>query len=321
MTAADPTSATSFIPNCSPERRRWRLSIGPSPRSRRRRRRSRCGLNPRSSRVAPRFTAIGLSTRPRPPRASSPPPSTRKCTTSGSGISGRSATAKCTAFPNGRNFAHSPPPSRSTRSRISTSTSSSSRPTRARTASMCIGLATPPSTTASFTASCSDHGAKTLIKSKSMLTEECGFRPYMASVGIEVIETDLGERIQQLDNEDPSHVVVPAVHKLRTDVAEVFAKTIGTDPNNSDVHYLAEAQREFDSPADPGGRRGHDRRQLRGRGDRRLRRLHQRGQRRPLGERAQAAYRLDRHREDHPPARAPGGVHPPACRAVRWARR
>src|SRR5271166_4928229 len=75
-----------------------------------------------------------------------------------------------------------------------------------------------------------DHGAKSLIKSKSMLTEECGFRHYMASVGIEVIETDLGERIQQLDNEDPSHVVVPAVHKLRTDVAEVFSRTIGTDP-------------------------------------------------------------------------------------------
>jgi L-lactate dehydrogenase complex protein LldF len=94
----------------------------------------------------------------------------------------------------------------------------------------------------------SDHGAKSLIKSKSMLTEECGFRHYMASVGIEVIETDLGERIQQLDNEDPSHVVVPAVHKLRTDVAEVFAKTIGTDPDNSDVHYLAEAQRQSNRP-------------------------------------------------------------------------
>jgi succinate dehydrogenase/fumarate reductase iron-sulfur protein len=94
----------------------------------------------------------------------------------------------------------------------------------------------------------SDHGAKSLIKIKSMLTEECGFRPYMASVGIEVIETDLGERIQQLDNEDPSHVVVPAVHKLRTDVAEVFAKTIGTDPANSDVHHLAEAQREATCP-------------------------------------------------------------------------
>ena len=93
-----------------------------------------------------------------------------------------------------------------------------------------------------------DHGAKSVIKSKSMLTEECGFRHYMASVGIEVIETDLGERIQQLDNEDPSHVVVPAVHKLRTDVAQVFARTIGTDPDNSDVHYLAEAQRKSVRP-------------------------------------------------------------------------
>ncbi len=93
-----------------------------------------------------------------------------------------------------------------------------------------------------------DHGARSLIKSKSMLTEECGFRAYMASVGIEVIETDLGERIQQLDNEDPSHVVVPAVHKLRTDVAEVFSRTLGTDPGNSDVHYLAEAQRQATRP-------------------------------------------------------------------------
>jgi L-lactate dehydrogenase complex protein LldF len=93
-----------------------------------------------------------------------------------------------------------------------------------------------------------DHGAKTLIKSKSMLTEECGMRSYMASVGIEVIETDLGERIQQLDNEDPSHVVVPAVHKLRGDVAEVFAREFGTDPNNDDVHYLAEQQRQATRP-------------------------------------------------------------------------
>jgi L-lactate dehydrogenase complex protein LldF len=94
----------------------------------------------------------------------------------------------------------------------------------------------------------SDHRAKTLIKSKSMLTEECGLRPYLASVGIEVVETDLGERIQQLDNEDPSHVVVPAVHKLREDVAEVFSKTLGTEPGNSDIHYLAESQRQATRP-------------------------------------------------------------------------
>ena len=64
-----------------------------------------------------------------------------------------------------------------------------------------------------------DHGAKSLIKSKSMLTEECGLRHTWPRSAIEVIETDLGERIQQLDNEEPSHIVVPAVHKLRTDVA------------------------------------------------------------------------------------------------------
>ena len=93
-----------------------------------------------------------------------------------------------------------------------------------------------------------DHGAKTLIKSKSMLTEECGFRSYMARVGIEVIETDLGERIQQLDNEDPSHVVVPAVHKLRGDVAQVFATHLGTDPADDNVHHLAEAQRQATRP-------------------------------------------------------------------------
>jgi L-lactate dehydrogenase complex protein LldF len=93
-----------------------------------------------------------------------------------------------------------------------------------------------------------NHGAKMLIKSKSMLTEECGFRPYMAAAGIEVIETDLGERIQQLDNEDPSHVVVPAVHKLRGDVAQVFATHLGTDPEDDNVNHLAEAQRQATRP-------------------------------------------------------------------------
>jgi L-lactate dehydrogenase complex protein LldF len=92
------------------------------------------------------------------------------------------------------------------------------------------------------------RGAKVLVKSKSMLTDECAMRPYLESRGIEVMETDLGERIQQLDDEPPSHIVVPAVHKLRGDVARVFAKTIGTDPGNSDVRYLAESQRTHTRP-------------------------------------------------------------------------
>ena len=66
---------------------------------------------------------------------------------------------------------------------------------------------------------------RTLVKSKSMLTDECDMRPFLENRGIEVIETDLGERIQQLDDEPPSHIVVPAVHKLRGDVARGLRRT------------------------------------------------------------------------------------------------
>ena len=92
------------------------------------------------------------------------------------------------------------------------------------------------------------HGATTLVKSKSMLTDECEMRPFLENRGIEIVETDLGERIQQLDDEPPSHIVVPAVHKLRGDVAELFARTIGTDAKNTDVPYLAESQRRHTRP-------------------------------------------------------------------------
>jgi L-lactate dehydrogenase complex protein LldF len=92
------------------------------------------------------------------------------------------------------------------------------------------------------------RGARILVKSKSMLTDECELRPFLENRGIEVIETDLGERIQQLDDEPPSHIVVPAVHKLRADVAEVFSRTLGTEKGRSDVPYLAESQRQHTRP-------------------------------------------------------------------------
>jgi L-lactate dehydrogenase complex protein LldF len=92
------------------------------------------------------------------------------------------------------------------------------------------------------------HNAKLLVKSKSMLTEECEMRPYLEARGVMVVETDLGERIQQLDDEMPSHIVVPAVHKLATDVAKLFSEKIGTDPNESDIPNLAEAQRQATRP-------------------------------------------------------------------------
>ncbi|MCY0385695.1 LUD domain-containing protein [Robbsia sp. Bb-Pol-6] len=93
-----------------------------------------------------------------------------------------------------------------------------------------------------------ERGMTCLVKSKSMLTDECRMRDHLEPRGITVMETDLGERIQQLDGQDPSHMVVPAVHKLRDDVAVLFGRTIGTDPANSDIHYLAERQRMHTRP-------------------------------------------------------------------------
>jgi L-lactate dehydrogenase complex protein LldF len=81
-----------------------------------------------------------------------------------------------------------------------------------------------------------------------MLTDECGFREYMTANGIEIVETDLGERIQQLDNEGPSNIVGPAIHKTRGDVADLFARTLGSDPDDEDVQYLVNVQREATRP-------------------------------------------------------------------------
>jgi L-lactate dehydrogenase complex protein LldF len=64
--------------------------------------------------------------------------------------------------------------------------------------------------------------ADTLVKAKSMLTEECDTRAFLEIRGITVTETDLGERIQQLDDEPPAHIVVPAFQKTLEDVAALF---------------------------------------------------------------------------------------------------
>jgi L-lactate dehydrogenase complex protein LldF len=88
-----------------------------------------------------------------------------------------------------------------------------------------------------------ERGVTELIKSKSMLQEECGMTHFLQNRGIQVTESDLGERIQQLDGQPPSHIDFPSIHKTREDVAQVFARTIGTNPRNDDPHYLTEAMR------------------------------------------------------------------------------
>ena len=85
----------------------------------------------------------------------------------------------------------------------------------------------------------SEHGVKKMVKSKSMLTEECGMNPYLESRGIEVVETDLGERIIQLLGQAPSHIVMPAVHLTPDRVGELFEREgISDEPGNHDPTYL-----------------------------------------------------------------------------------
>jgi L-lactate dehydrogenase complex protein LldF len=77
---------------------------------------------------------------------------------------------------------------------------------------------------------CSEKNCKTLVKSKSMVTEEIHLNDFLEKQGIESVETDLGEYIQQLDGEPPYHIVTPAMHKSKEDVAKLFAEKLGTDP-------------------------------------------------------------------------------------------
>jgi L-lactate dehydrogenase complex protein LldF len=81
------------------------------------------------------------------------------------------------------------------------------------------------------------------IKSKSMVSEELELNPVLESLGVEVYETDLGEYIIQLAGEKPSHIIAPALHKTKEDVARLFTQKLGL-PHLDDIEDLARAARE-----------------------------------------------------------------------------
>ena len=74
------------------------------------------------------------------------------------------------------------------------------------------------------------RGVRTVIKSKSMVSEEMSLAHEMEAVGIEAVETDLGEYIIQLAGEAPYHIIAPAIHKSQEQVAEMFAEKTGVSP-------------------------------------------------------------------------------------------
>ena len=83
-----------------------------------------------------------------------------------------------------------------------------------------------------------------VVKSKSILTEECHLNPFLESRGIEVVDTDLGERIVQFAKQPPSHIVLPAIHLKKKEISTIFQQEIGTEPGNEDPEYLTRAARK-----------------------------------------------------------------------------
>src|SRR6185369_5296631 len=87
-----------------------------------------------------------------------------------------------------------------------------------------------------------DRGGKKIVKSKSMTTEETHLNVALEAAGREGVETDLGEYIIQLAEETPSHIIVPAIHKTKRQISELFTSELGIPPTD-DVDKLTATAR------------------------------------------------------------------------------
>ena len=88
-------------------------------------------------------------------------------------------------------------------------------------------------------------GGKVVVKGKSITSEEIALNPFLESRGLEVVETDLGERIIQLAREKPSHLIVPAIHKTKEEVAQIFSKAWGRDVPDDPFIITKELRKEL----------------------------------------------------------------------------
>lgn len=95
-----------------------------------------------------------------------------------------------------------------------------------------------------ITALAREHGVRLAVKSKSMLTEEMELNFALEAQGIQVVETDLGEFIVQLRGERPAHIITPAVHLRRQDVARLFAQRLGMS-YTEDVAQMTQTARRY----------------------------------------------------------------------------
>ena len=89
------------------------------------------------------------------------------------------------------------------------------------------------------------ENASEVIKIKTMTSAEIQLNPFLQAAGIEIFETDLAEIILQLGEEEPSHIVVPALHMNRSQVREIFSRRMGLDGLPDDPEALTAAARNY----------------------------------------------------------------------------
>ena len=87
------------------------------------------------------------------------------------------------------------------------------------------------------------HGVDEVVKVKSIATDEIDLNANLASAGIHALETDLAELIIQLDDDFPSHILVPAIHRNRAEIRDIFIRELGSDDLTDDPAALTEAAR------------------------------------------------------------------------------
>lgn len=93
---------------------------------------------------------------------------------------------------------------------------------------------------------CQRNGINHVVKSKTMVSEEIDLNAALEPQGIQVVETDLGEWIQQLSHERPSHMIAPAIHKNRAQVGQLFSEVTGRPVSQEDIgEQVAVARQEL----------------------------------------------------------------------------
>ena len=154
-----------------------------------------------------------------------------------------------------------------------------------------------------------------VVKVKSIATDEIKLNEALAEAGVSAVETDLAELIIQLGDDVQSHILVPAIHKNRAEIRELFARELDMPDLGDEPEALAEAARVHLRREVPGRADGHLGRELRRGRDRRRLRVRVRGQRAHVHHAARGARHGDGDREARAVLARHGGL-PPAAAAL-----